>query len=392
MKVPLLDLKAQYAGLREEMKAALDEVLESQYFVLGPKVEEFEGRIAEYVSTRHAVGVASGSDAILLSLMALGIGPEDEVITTPYTFFSTAGCVARLRAGILFADIELSTYNIDINEVRRLIETRAEFDGQVLKNRDTGRKIRALLPVHLFGQSCDMNPFLELSERYNLAVIEDAAQSIGSEYQGRRVGGLGDFGAFSFFPSKNLGGLGDGGIVTMQGDEYAEAVKTLRVHGARMRYYHDVVGMNSRLDALQAAGLLVKLQYLDTWIDERRRNADRYRALFREHGLLEDDLVILPEVQPYANRHVYNQFVIRVPGEKRDGLLAHLRENGIGVEIYYPVPLHRQRCFESLGYDEGSFPVAEKAAAESLALPVYPELSGEGQETVVKAIKEYLRE
>jgi dTDP-4-amino-4,6-dideoxygalactose transaminase len=322
--------------------------------------------------------------------MAMEIGPEDEVITTPYTFFSTAGSVIRLGAGILFADIDSKTYNIDPEEVRKIVETRAEFDGQTLRNRRTGRRIRALLPVHLFGQSCDMAPLLELAQKFGIRVVEDAAQAIGAEYQGARVGGLGNLGIFSFFPSKNLGGLGDGGMVTTVDEKLADRIRSLRVHGAHDRYFHDVVGVNSRLDAIQAASLLVKMKYLDEWTEARGRNAARYVELLGEHGLLDGDRVIPPARSPFATRHVFNQFVIRIPGGNRDGLRAHLRDRGIASEIYYPLSLHQQKCFADLGYRDGDFPRSERAARETLALPVYPELTAEQQATVVKAIGEYL--
>lgn len=366
--IPLLDLRAQYATLRDEIHAALDRVIESQHFILGPEVEALEQEVAAYSHCRYGIGVSSGTDALLVSLMAIDIRPGDEVITTPYTFFATAGSIARLGAKPVFVDIDPATYNIDPAGIEAAITPRT----------------RAILPVHLFGQMADMDPILAIAERHGLYVIEDAAQAIGAEYKGRRAGSIGHLGCFSFFPSKNLGGFGDGGMVVTNDPGLADKVRLLRGHGARPKYYHKVVGGNFRLDALQAAVLRVKLKYLDEWTAARQRNAERYRRLFTEAGVEID----LPHDAGYG-RHIYNQFVIR--SKRRDALMAHLKAQQIGTEIYYPVPMHLQECFAELGYRKGDFPASEQAALETLAIPVYPELSEGAQQAVVKNIRNYLR-
>jgi dTDP-4-amino-4,6-dideoxygalactose transaminase len=370
--VPLLDLKAQYASIRKEILEVVHAVFESQYFILGPVVEECERRIADYCNCPHAVGVSSGTDALLVSLMAEGIGPGDEVITTPYTFFATAGSIARLGAKPVFVDIDPQTYNLD---------------AQQLEGRITS-KTKAIMPVHLYGQCAEMDPVLETAERHGLIVIEDAAQAIGSEYKGRRAGSMGHYGCFSFFPSKNLGGAGDGGIVTTGEDTRAQRLRVLRMHGSKPKYFHAMIGGNFRLDALQAAVVNVKLPHLDAWSAGRQANAARYRQMFAHAGLVEDGTVGLPYELPYC-RHIYNQFVIRVA--RRDELRAHLRDRHVGTEVYYPVPLHLQKCFEYLGYREGDFPHCEAAARETLALPIYPELSDEQARHVVQRIAEFYR-
>ncbi|KPJ78400.1 MAG: transcriptional regulator [Deltaproteobacteria bacterium SG8_13] len=374
MKVPLLDLKAQYATIRDEIRKVVDELFESQYFILGPQVEGLEARIAAYCSTRHAVGVSSGSDALLIALMAAGIGPGDSVITTPYTFFATAGSIARTGATPVFVDIDPDTFNISPVQVKQRIENMRAGERETLK---------ALMPVHLYGQCADMQPLTEIAERYRLLVVEDAAQAIGSECGGRRAGCMGDFGCFSFFPSKNLGAFGDGGVVTTDSDSWWERLKIMRVHGSQPKYYHRFIGGNFRLDALQAAVVAVKLKYLDDWTAARQKNADTYRRLFAEAGLAS---VQLPEEK--QNRHIYNQFVIRAPGQ-RDELRQYLQKNGVGSEVYYPVPLHLQDCFSYLQYREGDFPVAEQAARQTLALPIYPELTEDQQTYVVEKIREF---
>jgi len=371
INVPLLDLKAQYATIRDEVMDAVREVFEGQWFILGPKVKECEARIAEYCRCEHAVGVSSGTDALLIALMAEEIGPGDEVITTPYTFFATAGCIARLGATPVFVDICPKTYNIDTNQVEARITDRT----------------RAIMPIHLFGQCAAMDPILEIAGKHDLLVIEDAAQAIGAEYKGRRAGSMGHYGCFSFFPSKNLGAAGDGGVVVTNDPRRAERLEIHRMHGSKPKYYHSLVGGNFRLDALQAAVVLVKLPYLDGWSAARQANAETYRRLFDEAGLTGQDGVVLPYVVP-EGRHIYNQFVIRVP--RRDELREHLRQNNVATEIYYPVALHRQECFEYLGYREGDFPESERAARETLALPIYPELSEEQQRHVVAKIREFL--
>lgn len=364
--VPLLDLKAQYAALRDEIHAAMDRVIESQYFILGPEVEALEREVAAYSHCQYGIGVSSGTDALLVALMAIDLQPGDEVITTPYTFFATAGSIARLGGRPVFVDIDPLTYNIDPAGIEAAITPRT----------------KAIMPVHLFGQMADMDPIMAIAERHNLYVIEDAAQAIGAEYKGRRAGSIGHLGCFSFFPSKNLGGFGDGGMVTTNDPDLADKVKLLRSHGARPKYYHKVVGGNFRLDALQAAVLRVKLNYLDEWTAARQRNAERYRQLFAAAGVD----IGLPYNAGYG-RHIYNQFVIR--SERRDALMAHLKAHQIGTEIYYPVPMHLQECFADLGYQAGDFPASERAAAETLAIPVYPELEESAQRAVVEIIQRF---
>ena len=389
--VPLLDLKAQYATIREEVRAAIDRVADSQHFILGPEVEALEKEIAEYSQCRFAIGVSSGSDALLVALMAIGVKPGDEVISPTYSFFATAGAVARLGARPVLVDIDPLTYNMDPSAMESALTNRT----------------RAIIPVHLYGQMAEMDTIMEIAARHDLYVIEDAAQAIGAEYKQRRAGSIGHFGCFSFFPSKNLGGFGDGGMVTTNDPELADRVKLLRNHGYRPKYYNKVVGGNFRLDAIQAAVLRVKLDYLDQWTAARQHNAGRYRDLFNESelsinpetftrlrrtetGRIEatDDAagVVLP-VQAEQRRHIYNQFVIR--GNRRDELMAYLKERNIGTEIYYPVPMHLQECFSDLNYLAGDFPHSESAARESLALPIYPELTEEMMTSVVSAIADF---
>jgi dTDP-4-amino-4,6-dideoxygalactose transaminase len=374
MKVPLLDLKAQHDPIQQEVLDAIAQVLRSQAFILGPDVQKLEERVASYCRAQFGIGVSSGTDALLVALMALEVGTGDEVITTPYSFFATAGVIARLGAKPVFADIDPRTYNLDPGKIEEAITSRT----------------KAIIPVHLYGQCADMAPILALAARHSLAVVEDAAQAIGAEYRdGRRACSMGTVGCLSFFPSKNLGALGDGGMVVTDDSRLAEKIRVLRVHGGKPKYYHKLIGGNFRLDTLQAAVLNVKLNYLDGWTKRRRENAERYRVLFRASGLLEKPGVVLPEAQ-YAGTgavtdHIYNQFVIRVPD--RDRLREFLKENGIGTEVYYPVPFHLQECFRSLEYREGDFPEAERAARETVALPIYPELTREMQQAVVDAIK-----
>ena len=370
MPVPLLDLKAQYATMRDEIREAIDKVVESQYFILGPEVKALEEEIAAYSQCGYGIGVSSGTDAILVCLMALDLKPGDEVITTPYTFFATAGCVTRLGGKPVFVDIDPETYNIDPSQIEAAITDRT----------------RAIMPVHLYGQTADMEPIMDIAQKHDLVVIEDAAQAIGSEYNERRAGSMGHFGCFSFFPSKNLGGFGDGGMVVTNDPELAERVNILRKHGSKPKYYHHVVGGNFRLDAIQAAVLRVKLKDLDGWSDARQRNAATYRKLFSQADI---PGLVMPTEQP-GYRHIYNQFVIRCP--RRDELMAHLKEHKIGCAIYYPVPMHLQKCFADLGYQEGDFPVSEQAAKETLAIPIYPELTEEMQARVVEVIAEFYRE
>ena len=374
MKVPLLDLKAQYSVIRDEIIKVVLEVFESQYFILGPRVESLETAVAAYCSTGYSVGVSSGTDALLIALMAAGIGPGDAVVTSPYTFFATAGSIARVGARPVFVDIEPDTYNISPKKFYRTLEK--------LTNTERSQ-VKAIMPVHLYGQCADMDPICEIAAAQNLVIIEDAAQAIGAEYKGRRAGSMGDFGCFSFFPSKNLGAFGDGGIVTTNSEDGYERLKILRAHGSKPKYYHKFIGGNFRLDALQAAVVSVKLNYLDQWSAARQRNAQIYRRLFAEAGLERIQLPVEKE-----SRHIYNQFVIKVP-EKRDALRQHLLEYGVGTEVYYPVPLHVQECFVRLGYRNGDFPFAEEAATHTLALPIYPELTDDQLMYVVDMIKDF---
>jgi dTDP-4-amino-4,6-dideoxygalactose transaminase len=367
VKVPLLDLQAQYAAIRWEIREAIDRVCESQRFILGPEVAALEEEIATFCGARFAVGVSSGTDALLVSLMAAGIEPGDEVIVPPYSFFATAGVITRVGARAVFVDIDPTTFTLDMNVV----------SGQMTC------RTKAILPVHLFGLCVDLDPILDVAKERGIAVIEDAAQAIGAQdSQGRQAGTLGTLGCFSFFPSKNLGAFGDGGMVVTNDKKLAETLRVLRVHGGRPKYYHHLVGGNFRLDALQAAVLRVKLKYLATWTAARQTNAQRYRKLFQEMGLAAR--VVLPQD---TSGHSYNQFVVRLPD--RDRLRAFLRERGVETEVYYPLPLHLQECFRSLGYREGDFPQAEAATRESLALPIYPELTEAQQRYVVRQIGEF---
>ncbi|WP_447979335.1 DegT/DnrJ/EryC1/StrS family aminotransferase [Candidatus Nitrospira bockiana] len=379
MKVPLLDLKAQHQAIRKDLLAAFEQVLDRAHFILGEEVSELEARLADYCRTRHAVGVSSGTDALLIALMALGIGPGDEVITTPLSFFATAGAIVRTGAVPVFVDIDPDSFTLDPALIESAVTPRT----------------RAVVPVHLYGQSADMAPILDVAARYGLAVVEDAAQALGAEYiDGRRCGSMGRVGCLSFFPSKNLGALGDAGMVVTNDDALAEKMRLLRVQGAKPKYYHHLVGGNFRLDTLQAAALTVKLPYLDRWTALRQRHARLYEELFAEAGL---DGAVEGFSLPRAvyrgggilHDHIYNQFVIRVPD--REALRARLTAEGIGTEIYYPLPLHRQPCLSHLGYQEGRLPEAERACREVLAIPIFPELTPQQQETVVRAIGAFYR-
>ena len=365
MKVPLLDLQAQYAPLRAEILAAITRVADSQRFIMGPEIDAFEDELARMLGIPYAISVSSGTDALLLALMALGIGPGDEVVTTTYSFFATAGAVVRLGAKPVLVDIDPVTFNIDPTQASAAITPRT----------------KAIMPVHLFGLSADLDPLLEAGRRAGIPIVEDAAQAIGSTYKLRPAGGLGAFGCFSFFPSKNLGAFGDAGLLTTTDQALAARARLLRTHGMQPKYYHHVVGANFRMDALQAAVLRVKAPHLTAWTAARRANAARYRELFRAAGL--EGFVTLP-AEPQDRFHIYNQFVIRTA--ERDALKRHLDAEGIGNEIYYPVPFHLQPCFAELGYAAGEFPHAERAAAESLAIPIYGELTPALQEAVVAAI------
>ena len=375
MKVPLLDLKEQYKTIKKEVLETAEELFESQYFILGPRVTALEKEIAEYCTSKHAVGVSSGTDALLISLMAMDIGFKDIVLTTPYTFFATAGSIARTGARPVFVDIDPKTYNISPERIESAIDS---------MSRTELKRLKAVIPVHLYGQCADMAPILEICKKYKLAVIEDAAQAIGAEYKGQRAGSMGDFGCFSFFPSKNLGAFGDGGIVTTNSDNFYDKLFTLRAHGSRPKYYHKLIGGNFRLDAFQAAVVSIKLKYLDQWTKARQENAQKYRTLFKQAAL--EDVVELPVEK--EDRHIYNQFVIRVK-EGRDDLRGFLNDAGIGTEVYYPVPMHLQACFSDLNYKKGDFPEAEQAALHTLALPIYPELLDDQIEYVVEKIKAF---
>ena len=371
-KVPLLDLQAQFETIRDEVRAAVDRVFASQQFVLGAEVLALEEEIAGYSQTKFAVGCASGSDALLLALMSCGIGEGDEVITTPFSFFATAAAITRLGARPVFVDIDSRTFNIDPSQVAAAV------------NKRTG----TIVPVHLYGQCAEMNPLIELSESRGIPIIEDAAQAIGAEDQRRRAGSMGAIGCLSFYPSKNLGGAGDGGMLVTNDLEHARRLHMLRVHGEEQKYHHRLVGINSRLDALQAAVLRVKLPHLDEWSTRRQRKAQQYELMFADAAL--GQKLELPFVRSGA-RHIFHQFVVRVRDGKRDALRENLRECGVGTDVYYPVPLHLQECFAFLGYKEGDFPIAEQAAKETLALPVYPELTDEQQDYVVSAIGKFFR-
>jgi dTDP-4-amino-4,6-dideoxygalactose transaminase len=366
-QIPLLDLQAQHRHIREEALAEVVRVIDSQRFVLGPDVESLEEEIARYCATRFAVGCASGSDALLLALLALGVGPGDEVLTVPYTFFATAGYIHHAGARPVFVDVDPRTFNMDMNQVEDALAGHP--------------KVRAIIPVHLFGGCADMHPLLALAARRGIPVIEDAAQAIGAEHDGHRAGSLGAIGCFSFYPGKNLGGYGDGGILTTNDAALREKLLALRVHGSRARYYHDSIGLNSRLDALQAAVLRVKLHHLDDWTARRQANAALYGKALAGLPLA------LPAAQTYQTRHVWNQFTIQT--RNRDGLRRHLADRGIGTEIYYPLPLHLQTCFAQLGYKPGMFPASEALAKQSLSLPVYPELPGEDHEYICENIHSF---
>jgi dTDP-4-amino-4,6-dideoxygalactose transaminase len=375
-KINFVDLKTSFQSVKEEIHKAIDEVTESQYFILGPKVEEFEKNVASYCQAKHAVGCASGTDALILALAAAGVGENDEVITTPFSFFSTASSITKVGAKPVFIDIEPGTFNIDPMIIEAAITLRT----------------RAIIPVHLYGQMAAMNSIMEIAEKKNLAVIEDACQSLGTEYfregsgKWKKAGTFGDMGCFSFFPTKNLGGFGDGGMVITDDDSLAEKLKLLRVHGSEKKYFHKWIGWNSRLDALQAAVLNVKLKYLDRWSSERKENADRYDALFKESKLIDSEAVVIPE-RFQKSTHIFNQYTVRA--KNRDALRDFLSSKEIGTEIYYPVPLHLQECFASLKYKKNDFPISEKASEDVLSLPIYPGLPPEDQETVVSAIKDF---
>jgi dTDP-4-amino-4,6-dideoxygalactose transaminase len=369
MKVPLLDLTEQNQSLRVEIEAALGRVLDTNGFILGAEVAALEKELAEYCGTKYAIGCASGTDALLLAFMALEIGAGDEVITTPYSFFATVSSITRVGAKPVFVDIDPQTFNLDVSQVEAKIT----------------EKTKAIEPVHLFGQCAEMSGLQRISNKYDIPIVEDAAQAIGAEFEGKRAGSMGKIGCFSFYPSKNLGGMGDGGFLTTDDDELAEKLFALRVHGSKEKYYHKWIGLNSRLDGFQGAVLRVKLPFLDKWSNQRKANADYYRQLFTDAGLTQ--YVRLP-FEGEKVKHIYNQFVIGVPN-RRDDLRRFLAENEIGTDVYYPVSLHVQECFAYLGYKPGDFPESERASRETLALPIFPELKREQQEYVVEKIAEF---
>lgn len=378
-EVPFLDLKSQYESIKEEVKEAIDEVLDSQRFILGMKVSGLEEKIASLCNCKYAIGVSSGTDALLLSLMAENIKTGDEVITTPYTFFATVGSIYRLGAKPVFVDIDPRSYNIDIDLIEDAITN----------------KTKAIIPVHLFGQCAEMTQIIEISKKYNLTVIEDAAQAIGAKYSingnVERAGSMGDYGCFSFFPSKNLGCYGDGGMIVTNNSEKSDKIRMLRSHGSKPKYYHKFVGGNFRLDSIQAAILLVKLKHLANWTSKRQLNANHYNDMFESYGLIKNNYITTPKVTLKGNllHHIYNQYVLRA--KDRDDLKGYLKSEGINTEVYYPVSLHLQECFFELGYKKGDFPESEKAAAETLALPIYPELRKEQLEYVVYTISNFYK-
>jgi dTDP-4-amino-4,6-dideoxygalactose transaminase len=391
-KIPLVDLRAQYAGIRSEIDEALDEVLESQQFILGPAVKRFEEQMAAYLGSDHAIGVASGSDALLLALMALEVGPGDAVLVTPFTFFSTVSSITRLGATPLFVDIDPDNYLLSAKATAAFLDERGRLERSQTLDGKTGLRLKALLPVHLFGQCCAMTEFTALAENYQLRIVEDVAQACGARTtiagKSKFAGTIGAIGCLSFFPSKTLGGFGDGGLVTTGDRELAAKLKMLRMHGETTKYHHQVTGINSRLDSLQAAVLSVKLRYLEAWCEQRIQRAQIYRGLFTETGLLGENILRIP-LQTANRSHVFNNYVVSV--RRRDQLKQFLAERGIQSEVYYPVPLHLQPCFAALGYKKGGFPEAERAANEVLALPLYPELTPAQQQTVVGAVKEFYR-
>jgi dTDP-4-amino-4,6-dideoxygalactose transaminase len=376
MKVSFLDLKNQYRSIKGEVLSAIEAILNEQKFILGPFVEKFEEEVKKYLGVRNAIGVASGSDAILISLMAIGIEYGDTVITTPYTFFATAGSISRLGAIPVFVDIDISNYNIDPNKIEDCLKR-------------LNKRPKAIIPVHLYGQATDIDSIMDIVNRYGLYVIEDAAQAFGAIYKDRKVGTTGDLGCFSFYPSKNLGGYGDGGMIVTNNDEIAKKIKILRVHGSSPKYFHNIIGLNSRLDAIQAGILSVKMKYIDGWNKMRNKWANLYNSLFIKYGLLDKDkgpVYKIPIPAPY-NYHIYHQYVIAA--KERDKLKDFLKMNDIGTEIYYPLPLHMQECYKHLGYSMGDFPNSEYAALNTLALPIYPEINEEIIEYVVSKIKDF---
>ncbi len=388
MNIPLLDLKAQYVTIREQVRAAVDEVLETQRFVLGPQVAKLEAEVADHCGVPYATAVASGTDALLISMKALGVGPGDSVVTVPFTFFATAGAIVNLGARPLFVDIEESSFNMAAGQLSELLSRECEYDPSLrrLTHRRSGTIVRAIVPVHLYGQCAEMDAILEAGRRYQLPVVEDACQAIGARYGNKRAGALGDLGCFSFFPSKNLGGAGDGGMIVTREKELDLRVRQLRAHGAHVKYFHSIVGFNSRLDEIQAAILRVKLPHLERWSQARRLNAAAYSQAFQQAGLLS---YVKPPVTLPGRDHIFHQYVIRC--HLRDKLQHFLKDRGVGTEVYYPLPLHEQECFGNLKYRPEDFPRAHDASTQTLALPVYPELTTAQREYVVDCIAEFYR-
>ena len=385
IQVPLLDLKPQYRALKAEIDAAIEQVCDSQAFILGPGVRELEASVAAYSGCRHGIGMSSGTDALLAALMALDIGPGCGVLTTPYTFFATAGTIARAGARPIFVDIDPGTFNLDAAQLAAVLQRDCTASSEGLRHRTSGVIVKAIMPVHLYGQMVDMNPLMQLAKQHGLRVIEDAAQSIGSaDGEGRRACSIGDIGCLSFFPTKNLGAFGDAGMCVTNDEALAKRLAMIRVHGMEPKYYHQLVGGNFRIDELQAVVLNIKLKHLDDWTRRRQENACFYYGAFDRAGL--KSVVTLPPALPGV-RHIYNQFIIRAP--RRDALKAHLTEAGVGSEIYYPVPLHLQECFADLGHHKGDFPESELAALETLALPIFPELSEVQLQYVVDTIARF---
>ncbi|HZK12122.1 MAG TPA: DegT/DnrJ/EryC1/StrS family aminotransferase [Atribacterota bacterium] len=391
MKVPQLDLTTQYQSIKEEINFAVTTVLESGVVINGDNVKKIENSLAAYSNTKYGIGVANGSDAIFIALKALGISPGDAVITPPFTFFATAGSIVRAGATPIFVDIDFQTYNLDPIKLQEFIDTNCNFNSKVnqLIDRQTGKPIKAIIPVHLYGQMCKMDEIIKITQKYNLKVVEDCAQSIGSEYKGKRSGSFGDLGTFSFFPTKNLAAYGDGGMIVTSSEEYAEYCRIFRSHGSKPKYYHRFVGINSRLDELHAAILNIKINYLDKWLEDRFQVACRYQRLFEQYNLLDKIKLPFDDIYSLINHkeHTFHQYVINV--KDRDNLQKYLKENGIGTNIYYPLCLHLQECFKYLGYKEGDFPIAEEASKHVLAIPMYSELTDEQQKYVVSKISKF---
>jgi dTDP-4-amino-4,6-dideoxygalactose transaminase len=391
-QIPIVDLRSQYAEIRAEVRSAIDEVVDSQQFILGPAVTRLETQMAAYLNCRHAVGVASGSDALLLALMALRIGPGDAVLTTPFTFFSTVSSITRLGATPLFIDIEFDDYLLSVAAVEQFLAERCRISDGVMTESKTGLRVKALLPVHLFGQCAAMNEFVHMARKYQLRIVEDVAQACGArlavDAEVKFAGTSGDIGCFSFFPSKNLGGFGDAGLISTDSKDLAAQLSMLRTHGESVKYHHDLTGINSRLDSIQAAVLSIKLKYLETWCEKRIERAEVYHRLFTANRLIGNGIAAIPTIRADKS-HVFNNYVIRT--ERRDALKNFLAEHGIQSEIYYPVPLHLQKCFADLRYQPGDFPQAELAASQVLALPLYPELTLHQQELVVDKLQLFFR-